>query len=71
MKVISGPARHFLFTPENNNSIGRGEIAFGKQHRTWAELGIRNEVTVQHFSFSVNDNIVTSIILEADFQKKP
>ena len=71
MKVISGPARHFLFTPENNNSIGRGEIAFGVQHRRWAELGLGNEVTVQHFSFSVNDNIVTSIILEADFQKKP
>jgi len=70
VKVVTGPAHHYLFSIANHPGVAAGEIAFSAPQRSWAQISLDTTVSVFPHAFTTSDRIVTGITLLTDFQTK-
>ncbi|EEB10550.1 N-ethylmaleimide sensitive fusion protein, putative [Pediculus humanus corporis] len=71
IKIFNG-SEFFVFSIKFDNSVPSGSIGFSVPQRRWASLSINQDIEACAFNFDLecNSELLSNIVLEADFLQK-
>ncbi|KAF8362480.1 nsf-1 [Pristionchus pacificus] len=67
LEVVTGPARHFIFTVKTDKSLAPDQIAFALPQRKWATLSLADQVEARPVKI---DHCIVGVVFSVDYNKK-